>query len=155
MLTAILSFLMSAGFRLVLGDVIGYLKQKQEANQEMARIEAQRGLEAQLHAQRMEVARLEADKGMQMIHVQAEATADQQAGDAFKAAVDAAGKTWGNWFIDAWNGAIRPGLATWAVVMLSLEAFGAFKMGESTAAVCGAALGLYLGQRDLFKRGVR
>jgi len=60
----------------------------------------------------------------------------------------------GIWFIDAWNGIIRPFVATWAVIMVTLHfASTGWVLDENGWSLCGAALGIYLADRSLFKRG--
>jgi hypothetical protein len=48
---------------------------------------------------------------------------------------------------------IRPGVATWAVVMMTLAELGLMVLSENAVAVCSAALGIYLAERNLIKRG--
>jgi hypothetical protein len=63
-------------------------------------------------------------------------------------------KTVGIWFIDAWNGVIRPFVATWAVLMISAHfAQHGWVLDDNGWSICGAALGIYLADRSLFKRG--
>ena len=68
-------------------------------------------------------------------------------------AVKATGRAIGVAWVDAWNAGIRPATATWALVMLTLGEFAIIKISDSVVQVAGAALGIYLADRALLKRG--
>ena len=101
----------------------------------------------------MESVRFEAEQQVKIIHVQAEAAVTQIEAEGWLEAVKATGRKVGVAWVDAWNSAIRPGLATWGVVMLTLEAFALAQITEGTASVIFAALGIFVADRTLGKKG--
>ena len=56
-------------------------------------------------------------------------------------------------WVDAWNATIRPGTATWAIAMMTASEFKLIALSKFAASVCSAALGIYLADRNLSKRG--
>lgn len=153
MFSAILSFLGGSAFRMVWGEVSAFLTKRQDQRNEIERMRLQAEIDAAQHARNLEAIKLQADLGVQTIRVQAEGAVSQAEADAWREAVTAVGRPIGVAWVDAWNAVIRPGVATWAVFMLTCNEFGAFKITEETAGVCFAALGLYLADRALGKRG--
>lgn len=153
MLSAVLSFLGGSAFRMIWGEVAAWLNKKQDHAHELERMRAQAEFEAAAHARQMESIKLQAELGVKVIRAQAEAKISEIETEAWLEAVKATGRKVGVAWVDAWNALIRPGVATWAVAMLSLEAFAVIILTEGAASVCFAALGLYLADRTLAKRG--
>jgi hypothetical protein len=153
MISAILSFLGGSAFRMVWGEVASFLNRRQEHAQELDRMRLQGEMDAAQHARNLESIRVQADLGVKTIQVQAAAESAGMETEAWLAAVRATGRSIGVAWVDAWNASIRPGVATWAVVMLSAEAATLVALSEGAASVCYAALGLYLADRALAKRG--
>jgi hypothetical protein len=154
MITALLSFLGGNVFRMIFGEVIAFLNKKQDHAQEVERMQLQAQLEAAQHDRNLAAIKVQADLGVKTIQVQAEAALNQIESEGWLAAVNATSKAIGIVWVDAWNAVIRPAVATWAVIMMTLVEIGAIgAMTEQTAAICGAALGIYLADRSLFKRG--
>ena len=61
-------------------------------------------------------------------------------------------------FIDGWNAVMRPAIATWGVLMLTVQEgarlFGAeFVLQPITVNVACGAIGIFIAARDLQKRG--
>lgn len=152
---SLLSFLGGTAFRMIWGELSSYFTRKQEHAQELERLEANERFNAAQHSRNLEAQRLQADLGIKVIEAQNHAQLDQLDAQTFLEGVKATTLITGVRIIDAWNAAIRPGVATWAVAMLTLEAFALItRMDESgTKAVCYAALGLFLADRNLAKRG--
>ena len=73
--------------------------------------------------------------------------------EGWLSAVKDVGKQIGIAWVDTWNAVIRPAVATWAIGMLTLDEFSVITMSTRTEEICGAALGIYLADRMLFKRG--
>ena len=154
MFTALFSFLGGSAFRLIFGEVFSYLNKKQDHSQELERMNVQGTLDAAQHERNMTAIKVQAELGVKTIQVQAEAAIGQVEAEGWLSAVNATAKTIGIAWVDAWNAVIRPGAATWAILMLTLVEVGAIgAMSENTSAICGAALGIYLADRSLFKRG--
>lgn len=153
MISAILSFLGGSAFRMVWGEVAAWINKRQEHRMETERLRLQGELDAAQHTRNLESIRVQAELGVKTIQVQAEAKMGEIESEAWLEAVRATGRAIGVKWVDAWNASIRPGVATWAVAMLSAEAAALVVLNEGAASVCYAALGLYLADRALAKRG--
>ena len=120
----------------------------------MERLRFQAELDDRAHERRMESVRFEAEQQVKVISVQAEAAVGQLEAEGWLEAVKATGRSVGVAWVDAWNAVIRPGVATWGVLMLTLAEIGAISaLTEGTQSVIFAALGIYLADRTLGKRG--
>lgn len=153
MITALLSFLGGNVFRMIFGEIISAWNKKQDHAQEIERMRLQAELDAGQHGRNLEAIRVQADLGVKTIQVQSEAALDQIGAEGWLEAVKSTAIKTGLVWVDAWNAVIRPAVATWAIVMMTLNEFGAITMSENTIALSGAALGIYLADRSLFKRG--
>lgn len=151
--SALLSFLGGSAFRMIWGELSAWLNKKQDHQHEIERLRLQADLDERAHQRRMESVRFEAEQQVKIIHVQAEAAVTQIEAEGWLEAVKATGRKVGVAWVDAWNAAIRPGVATWGVLMLSAEAMALLTLTEGTASVIYAALGIYLADRALGKRG--
>ena len=111
-------------------------------------------MDAAQHTRTMESIAQQHAMGVEVINVQAQAHVTAVEADAWLDAVQGTSKTVGIWLIDAWNGIIRPLSATWAIAMITISTYRMdWVMDLDAKAVCGAALGIYLADRTLFKRG--
>jgi hypothetical protein len=153
MISALISFFGGNVFRMIWGEVSSYITAKQDHRYELDRIAAQEAIDAAQHARNQDAIKLQADLGVKTIQVQAESAIGQIESGAWATVVDGTTKTIGIAWVDAWNAIIRPGVATWAIAMLSLEAFAMLTLSENSISVCSAALGIYLADRSLTKRG--
>lgn len=153
MITALLSFLGGNVFRMIFGEVISWLNKKQDHTQELDRMKLQAELESAQHGRNLESIRVQAELGVKTIQVQAESVIGEIEAQGWLEAVKGTVLKTGLIWVDAWNAVIRPGVATWAILMITLHEFGAIAMSENTIALSGAALGIYLADRSLFKRG--
>lgn len=153
MFTALLSFLGGSVFRLIFGELMNFANKKQDHGYEMDRMKFQAEVDAAQHARNLEAITVQANLGVKTIQVQAEAAVGELEAQGWLEAVKGTTKTVGIAWVDAWNAVIRPGVATWAIVMMTGEAFTWWTLSETTLAICGAALGIYLASRDLFKQG--
>jgi hypothetical protein len=153
MISALISFLGGSVFRMIWGEVSAWLTAKQEHNHEIERMRLQGELDAAQHARNQDAIKLQADLGVKTINVQAESAISQTEADGWLETVKATGRAIGVAWVDAWNASIRPGVATWSIVMMTLAEFAVIHMSENTASVCAAALGIYLADRSLMKRG--
>jgi len=153
MISALLSFLGGSVFRMLWGEIASWINKKQDHTHEIERMKLQGELEAAQHARNLEAIKIQAELGVKVIEAQAQSAVDQLEAEGWLEAVKATGRKVGIAWVDAWNAVIRPGVATWAIFMLTCNEFGAFVITDETASVCFAALGIYLADRTLGKRG--
>lgn len=153
MITALLSFLGGNVFRMIFGELISAWNKKQDHAQEMDRMRLQGELDASQHDRNIGAIRVQAELGVKTIQVQAESNISEIEATGWLEAVKATAIQTGLAWVDAWNAVIRPAVATWAIIMMSLHEFQVINMSENTIALSGAALGIYLADRSLFKRG--
>lgn len=159
-MSALLSFLGGSVFRMIWGELAAWLTARQEHTFELARMDKQGEMEDKRAERMARGLTLQAELGVKTIEVQAEAAQQQADALAFLEGVKATAIVTGVRWVDAWNATIRPGVATWAIVMLTLEGLGwlaalggAKDLSDGTRQVIYAALGLYLADRTLAKRG--
>lgn len=153
MITALLSFLGGSTFRMLWGEVSHWITAARDHKHEIERMRLQGELDAAQHARNLDALRLQADLGVKVIEAQREADVERTLADAWASAVDATSKATGVRWVDAWNQVIRPAVATWSVAMITGHYAGAWVLDENGWALAGAALGIYLADRALFKRG--
>jgi hypothetical protein len=154
MFSALISFLGGNAFRLIFGEIVSFLNKKQDHAQEVERMRLQAELDAAQHERNLKAITVQADLGVKTIEVQSEAAINEIEAAGWLEAVKATAIKTGVAWVDSWNAVIRPGVATWAIGMMTLAEIGAIsQLSEQTWAICGAALGIYLADRSLFKRG--
>lgn len=153
MLTALLSFLGGNAFRMIFGEIISAWNKKQDHTQELQRMELQASLDAKTHERNLEAIRVQANLGIETIRVQAEADVGGLEAQGWVETIKATTVQTGVAFIDGWNATIRPLVASWAIVMITLNEFKVVTLSENALVISGAALGIYLADRTLFKRG--
>lgn len=154
MISALFSFLGGSVFRMLWGEISSFINKKQDQDHEMERMRLDGELAAQLHTRNMESLRLQNELGIKTIQVQGETKVSEIETDAWLEAVKGTTKTIGVMFIDAWNGVIRPFVATWAIIMITINfAQKGWILDENGWMLSSAALGIYLADRALFKRG--
>ena len=152
-MSALLSFLGGTAFRMIWGEVSHWMTAKIEHKQELERMQQQELMAAAQHARNQEAIRIQADLGIKTIQMQAEADLSRLDVGAWASAVADVGKQTGIRWLDAWNGTIRPAVATWAVARITVAELGIYTMSDNAWSVASAALGIYLADRTLFKRG--
>lgn len=154
MISALISFLGGSVFRMIWGEASAYFSKQQDHKHEVERIKLQGDMDAAQHGRSMESIRVQAELGVKTIQVQAESAIAQIESDAWLLAVRSTTKSVGIYFIDAWNGIIRPLVATWAIVVISIDMSSKhWLLDENGWMLASAALGIYLADRALFKRG--
>lgn len=153
MFTALLSFLGGSAFRMLWGEISHWITEREQHKQELDRMRLQAELDAAQHTRQMESMRMQADMGIKVIEAQSAAVIGGLEAEGWLEAVKATGRSVGIAWVDAWNASIRPAVASWSVLMLSLDAAKVIVLTEFTTSVCSAALGIYLASRDLAKRG--
>lgn len=152
-MSALFSFLGGSVFRMIWGEVSHWMTAKIEHKQEMERMQEQEKMAAAQHARNQDAIKVQAAMGIKTIQVQAEADLSRIDVGAWAQAVADVGKQTGIRWLDAWNGSIRPAVATWAIAMITVAELGISTMSDNAWAVASAALGIYLADRTLFKRG--
>lgn len=151
---AILSFLGGSAFRMVWGEVSSYFTKRQEHKQEIERLRLQSEMEAARHGRDQERIRLQAELKVQEVQVVGDLAIQKTEAEAFVAAMQNAMKPIGIWGIDAWNGSIRPAMATIALAMWVLALYRAgFIPTEWDKELIAGILGFYVADRSLGKRG--
>lgn len=153
MISALVSFLGGSVFRMLWGEVSAWLTKAQDHKHELDRMHLQAELDRGQHERNMESIRVQAELGIKTVQVQAEAAISELETQGWLEAVKGTTKTVGIAWVDAWNAVIRPGVASWAVVMMTLGELGLMTLSDNTLAITGAALGIYLADRNLMKRG--
>lgn len=154
MLMTILSFLGGSAFRMLWGEVSSWLTARQEHGFEIERMKLQGDLDAAQFARSQQAIKLQADLGVQTIRVQSDAELGKIDADSFGRAVDLTGKASGIKWVDAWNGVIRPALATECMLLVTLHFWRhGWALDDNGWALVGAALGIFVADRTLFKRG--
>jgi hypothetical protein len=152
-MSGLLSFLGGSAFRMIWGEVSSFLNKKQEHNQELDRMKLIEQFDEAKHRREMESIKLQAEQGVQLVRVQSEANIDEYEAKAWATLSESTTKQIGIKWVDAWNAAIRPGGATWAIALLTLEAFTLVNVTDGTLEVAWAFLGLFVADRTLGKRG--
>ena len=153
-MSALLSFLGGNAFRMVWGEASAYLSKRQDHKYELERLARQAEVEAQVHERNMTALEVQHRIGIEKIYVQQ--AADTAAGelDAWVEVVKSTTRQTGVAWVDAWNASIRPGVATIAIGMMVAEivALG-FVLNDWHINVFSAAIGIFLADRTLIKRG--
>lgn len=154
MITTLISFLGGSVFRMLWGEISAWLTKQQDHSQEIERMRLQGTLDAEQHARNLEAIKAQADAGVKVTEMQSSSNVKSIETDAWLEAVKGTTRSVGNAWIDAWNGVIRPAVATWAVVIITIHyANAGWVLDDNGWGLCGAALGIYLADRALFKRG--
>lgn len=143
-----LSFLGGTAFRLMFEQVFGFVNRWQENKNELARMQVQSQIDALAHARNLESIKLQSDLGIKTIQVQAEGRVADAEWDAFAQGVRNTAAPTGVRWVDGWNGAIRPSLATISIVLwLVSVATAGWVLGDWDKSLIGLALGIFVGGR--------
>lgn len=150
MLEALLSFLGGSVFRMIWGEVSAWHTKKQDHEFEIERMKLQNELEDRAHQRMQDSLRLQNELGIKTIEAQAHAYVDQAEADAFTEAMKNAFKPTGVYWVDAWNGIIRPLAASIALGLwcLKLNAQN-FAMQDWDLSLAGVILGFFFANRAL------
>lgn len=154
MFSALISFLGGNAFRMLFGEVTAFLSKTQDHKLEMERLRLQAEIDAAQHARNLEAIRVQNDLGVKVIEVQRDADLDRIDASAWAQAVADVGKQTGIKFLDYWNGAVRPLLATLAILVVVAQiASNGFVLSDWDRELVGAILGIYVADRSLSRRG--
>jgi hypothetical protein len=146
---AFFSFFGSTAFRWLFGEVIGFLKAKQDHEHEMAMIRLNLDVEKERAELRKAEIAAAAEAGVKVIEAQAEAAHDGLMDQAWLSAVQGIDKPSGVAWIDGFNKLIRPELAQVSILLIIGNALWpqhVVLQGIVMEVICGA-LGLFLGGR--------
>ena len=153
-LSGIISFLGGSVFRMIWGEVSSYFKQKQEHQQEIETMRVQAELDAGRHFRDLERLKLQSDLGVREVAVAGDMAIAKTEAEAFVEAMKNATKPTGNWFIDAWNGSIRPQYAEVALILWLLKLISqGFTMDDFDMSLLAVIAGFFFADRTLSKRG--
>lgn len=154
MIATLLSFFGGSAFRMLWGELSAWFTARQEHQFELERLRLQGDLDAAQHARNQEAIRLQHELGVQTIRVQSDADLGKLDAQIFGGAVELTGKGTGIYLVDLWNGIIRPALATECMLLVSLHFYRHhWVLDEQGWALVGAALGIFVADRTLFKKG--
>lgn len=151
--SALFSFLGGTAFRMIWGELSSYLNKRQDHVFEIEKLNLQERIDDHVHARNLESLRLQSDLGIKEVIVQADNHIREYEVQGWLEAVKGVSKKSGVKWVDAWNAVIRPAVATWSIIMITASEFALFAMSENSWMVASAALGIYLADRTLFKRG--
>lgn len=154
MLTTLFSFLGGAAFRMIWGELSAFFKARQDQAFEIERMKLQADIDDRVHINNLEAIKVQAEMGVKVVEVQGQMAVAEKEADAWFAAVRGTGAKSGIKLVDAWNGIIRPLLATECMVLWSLHLYrNNWAMDERDWLLVGAALGVFVADRSLFRRG--
>lgn len=154
MITTLISFLGGSVFRTLWGEISAWLTKQQDQSHEIERLKLQAQIDAEQHKRNLETYKAQAEAGIKVIEQQAAAAMRGTETDAWLEAVKGTTQKVGVTWVDAWNSLIRPLVATWAIAVITIHyANAGWVLDDNGWGLCGAALGIYLADRALFKRG--
>lgn len=154
MFTALLTFLGGTAMRLFLGHLFEFVTKWQDNKNELARMRLQADLDQAQFERQQSAIRLQSELGIKVIEAQTISHISQSEADAFVEAVKVTGQKSGIAIIDAWNGSIRPLLASvcillWIASMISRD----WVLNEWDQSLMSLALGVFVGGRIHTKGG--
>ena len=152
-MSGLISFLTGSVFRMVWGEFAAFITKHQEYKQEIELTKLQATIANETHARNLEALKIQHNLGVERIYVQQEVTNAEGELDAWVGATKSINIKTGVKWIDGWNQAIRPAIATIAIMCIVVEIFMLGYLTEFHREVFGAALGLFLADRALSKRG--
>lgn len=151
---ALVSFLGGSVFRMIWGELSSAWTSYQDHKHEIARLKLQAEFDAAQHLRNLESIRIQAELGVKTIQVQAEADVARIDAEMFSKGVELTGKTTGITWVDAWNACIRAALATECMVLITMYYHSVdWKLDANGWELAGAALGIFIADRSLFRRG--
>lgn len=152
--SALFSFLGGSAFRMIWGEIASFMQKKQDHTHELEMARLQAELEDKRHTRDMDRLRLQSDLNVKEIQVVGDVALAKADADSFMEAIKGAAKPIGIFFVDAWNGSIRPSMATIALLMWVLALYRAgFTPTDWDRELIAGILGFYIADRTLAKRG--
>ena len=146
----LISFLGGTAFRWLVGELLGWLKARDERAAELAMLRLQHDLDRERHQWQQDAISAQAAAGVRVIEAQSQALAGAAADAAFVGAVQGvtAATQRSDW-IGAWNASIRPALASVAILLIAAQAVapGAVLLSPLVLELICAVLGVFVGER--------
>lgn len=154
MFSALFTFLAGNAFRMIWGEAVAFFNKRQEHQHEMEMAKLQSDLEKSRHERDCERIKLQSDLNVREVTVAADAAISRTEVEAWAQAVKDVGKTTGIRVLDIWNGAVRPLLATLAILVVVAQIVSnGFVLSDWDRELVAAILGIYVADRSLTKRG--
>lgn len=154
MFSALFSFLGGSVFRMIWGEVAGFVQKRQDHAHELEMLKVQSDIEDKRAQLQMEQVKLQHDLGIKEIQVAGDMAIAKSEADGFLEAMKSAARPIGIAWVDAWNGCVRPSAATIALLLWLFEIIAAgFIMQDWDRELVGVILGFYFADRSLGKRG--
>lgn len=148
----LISFLGGSVFRLIWSQIAEYVNKRQDHEQELAKMQLQQELDKSRHIHDCERIKLQSELGVKEILVAAGAEVDKKEADAFIEAMKNAAAPTGIWWVDAWNGVIRPMGATLGYALMLFELWQLhWVMNDWYRDLIGVMLGFFFASRELGK----
>jgi len=139
---------------MIWGEVSAFVQKKQDHVFEIERMKLQTEMDDRAHQRTQEAIKLQAELGVKTIAAQAESNVLTEEAAAFTEAMKNAMKPTGIYWVDAWNGIIRPAAATIALALWTLKLVHQnFAMEAYDTEITGVVLGFFFADRSLGKRG--
>jgi hypothetical protein len=152
--SALLSFLGGSAFRMIWGEISNFVNKRQDHQHEIQRLTLQKELDAAAHDREVTIISLQHQLGIRTIEAQREAEVEQEEARAFTEAMKDAFRPTGVWWVDLWNGVIRPAAATVVLVLWIVKLWSqGGKMDAFDMELTCAVLGFFFADRSLGKRG--
>lgn len=154
MFSALFSFLGGSVFRMVWGEVAGFMQKRQDHAHELEMIKVQAQLEDARAERQMAQIKQQSELGIKEVQIAGDLAIQKSEADAFLVAMQSATKPIGIVWVDAWNGVIRPSAASIALMLWVLALANAgFTIADWDRELIGVVLGFYFADRSLGKRG--
>lgn len=154
MFSALFSFLGGSVFRMIWGEVAGFVQKRQDHAHELEMLKLNADLEDKRAERQMEQVKLQAELGVKEVQIAGDLAIQKAEADAFLEAMKTATRPTGIGWVDAWNGSIRPAAATIALLLWVFALVQAgFLTSEWDKELVGVILGFYFADRALGKRG--
>lgn len=154
MFSALLSFLGGSVFRMIWGEVSAFVNKRQDHAYELERMRTQSELEDKAAERQARQIELSHQLGVKTIEVQRDADVMKAEAEAFASALKDAQRPTGITWVDAWNAAVRPSYATFALLLWILKvATQDFTMDDFDIGLLAVIAGFYFASRELSKRG--
>ena len=154
----VMSFFGGAAFRMIFGELSSWWTKRQDHAQELDMMRLQGQLAKEQHERNLESQKLQAELGVKVIEAQTTAAISTIEAEGWLEGVRATSRRVGVKWVDGWNAVMRPGIATWGVVMLTVQEIAiltghVYRLDVITTNVACGAIGIFIASRDLQKRG--
>lgn len=153
-LSSLISFLGGSAFRFIIGQATDWLQKRQAHLQEIERLREQEKIDQAAHVRQMDQIKLQADLKLGEIKLVGETQVGTAEAQAFVEAMKVTNTPTGVKWIDAWNGSIRPLIATIATLLWLLKVVQAgLVLTQWDSDLISAVFGYYFADRHISKAG--